>query len=70
MYGHLQGHIQRGMNDLENETNAILRQKTDIGAFVRGENAYSIVKCAFKDNAQKPKRFRISSSPSICSTPS
>lgn len=55
MYGHLQGHIQRGMNDLENETNAILRQKTDIGAFVRGENAYSIVKCAFKDNAFKPK---------------
>lgn len=55
MYGHLQGHIQRGMNDLENETNAILRQKTDIGAFVRGENAYSIVKCAFKDNSQKPK---------------
>ena len=55
MYGHLQGHIQRGMNDLENETNSILRQKTDIGAFVRGENAYSIVKCAFKDNAYKPK---------------
>ncbi len=55
MYGHLQGHIQRGMNDLENETNAILRQKTDIGAFVRGENAYSIVKCAFKDNAMRPK---------------
>ncbi|MBX7057095.1 MAG: cytochrome C oxidase subunit II [Leptospirales bacterium] len=55
MYGHLQGHIQRGMNDLENETNAILRQKTDIGAFVRGENAYSIVKCAFKDSAWKPK---------------
>jgi hypothetical protein len=27
MYGHLQGHIQRGMNDLETETNAILRQK-------------------------------------------
>ena len=25
MYGHLQGHIQRGMNDLENETNSILR---------------------------------------------
>ncbi|MCB1172070.1 MAG: cytochrome C oxidase subunit II [Leptospiraceae bacterium] len=55
MYGHLQGHIQRGMNDLENETNAILRQKTDIGAFVRGENAYSIVKCAFKDNRYRPK---------------
>jgi hypothetical protein len=51
MYGHLQGHIQRGMNDLENETNSLLRQKTDVGAFIRGENAYSIVKCAFKDNA-------------------
>jgi hypothetical protein len=55
MYGHLQGHIQRGMNDLENETNAILRQKTDVGAFVRGENTYSIVKCAFKDSKYKPK---------------
>ncbi len=55
MYGHLQGHIQRGVYDLEVETNAILRQKTDVGAFVRGENAYSIVKCAFKDNKYRPK---------------
>jgi hypothetical protein len=55
MYGHLQGHIQRGVNDLENLTNALLRQKTDVGAFIRGENAYSIVKCAFKDNIMKPK---------------
>ncbi|MFW5800614.1 MAG: cytoplasmic filament protein CfpA [Spirochaeta sp.] len=55
MYGHLQGHIQRGMNDLENETNSLLRQKTDVGAFIRGENAYSVVKCAFKDSATKPK---------------
>ncbi len=55
MYGHLQGHVQRGLNDLENETNALLRQKTDVGAFIRGENAYSIVKCSFKDNALKPK---------------
>ena len=55
MYGHLQGHIQRGMNDLENLTNSLLRQKTDVGAFIRGENAYSIVKCAFQDNAIKPK---------------
>lgn len=54
MFGHLMGHIQRGMNELENETNAILRQKADVGAFVRGENAYSIVKCAFKDNFYKP----------------
>ena len=55
MYGHLQGHIQRGVNELETHTNSILRQKTDTGAFVRGENAYSIVKCAFKDNLAKPK---------------
>ncbi len=55
MYGHLQGHIQRGMNDLENETNAILRQKTDVGAFIRGENAYAILKCIIKDNEQRPK---------------
>ncbi|MDA3851787.1 MAG: cytoplasmic filament protein CfpA [Spirochaetaceae bacterium] len=55
MYGHLQGHVQRGLNDLENETNALLRQKTDVGAFIRGENAYSIVKCAFKDNEVRPK---------------
>jgi tetratricopeptide (TPR) repeat protein len=55
MYGHLQGHIQRGMNDLENDTNAILRQKTDVGAFIRGENAYAILKCMFKDNEMRPK---------------
>jgi hypothetical protein len=55
MYGHLQGHVQRGVNDLENLTNSLLRQKTDTGAFIRGENAYSIVKCSFKDNLIKPK---------------
>ncbi|POQ98668.1 cytochrome c oxidase subunit II [Alkalispirochaeta sphaeroplastigenens] len=55
MYGHLHGHIQRGVNDLENETNSLLRQKTDVGAFIRGENAYSVVKAAFKDSATKPK---------------
>ena len=55
MYGHLQGHIQRGLNELENHTNSILRQKEDVGAFIRGQNAYSIVKCAFKDNHYRPK---------------
>jgi len=55
MYGHLHGHIQRGVNDLENETNSILRQKTDVGAFIRGENAYAILKCVFKDNELRPK---------------
>ncbi|MCF7937647.1 MAG: cytochrome C oxidase subunit II [Spirochaetales bacterium] len=55
MYGHLQGHIQRGVNDLENLTNSLLRQKTDVGAFIRGENAYSVVKCSFKDNINRPR---------------
>jgi len=55
MYGHLHGHVQRGINDLETETNSILRQKTDIGAFVRGQNAYAILKCVFKDNEYRPK---------------
>ncbi len=55
MYGHLQGHVQRGVNDLENLTNSLLRQKTDVGAFIRGENAYSIIKCSFKDNLRRPK---------------
>ena len=55
MYGHLHGHIQRGVTDLEQETNSLLRQKTDVGAFVRGQNFYSVVKCAFKDNKNKPK---------------
>ncbi len=55
MYGHLHGHIQRGVNDLENLTNSLLRQKTDVGAFIRGQNAYSIVKCSFKDSLYKPK---------------
>jgi hypothetical protein len=55
MYGHLMGHVQRGVNELETLTNSLLRQKMDTGAFVRGENAYSIVKCAFTDNIYKPK---------------
>jgi hypothetical protein len=54
MFGHLQGHVQREMNDLETHTNSLLRRKTDVGAFVRGENAYAIVKCSFRDNAEKP----------------
>ena len=55
MYGHLQGYVQRGINELETQTHSLLHQKTDVGAFVRGENAYSIVKCTFKDNNLKPK---------------
>jgi len=55
MYGHLHGHVQREMNDLETHTNSLLRRKTDVGAFVRGENAYAIVKCSFRDLPDKPE---------------
>ena len=54
MYGHLQGHVQRGVNELETLTNNILAQKTDTGSFIQGDNAYSVIKCAFKDNVIKP----------------
>jgi len=30
-------------------------KKTDVGAFIRGENAYAIIKCVFKDNELRPK---------------
>jgi len=55
MYGHLHGHTQREMNDLETYTNSMLRRKTDVGALLRGENAYAIVKCSFRDAPLKPE---------------
>jgi len=55
VYSHLQGHLQRGVAILEFDTNSILRQKTDIGAVVRGENAYSIVKCSISNHTAKPE---------------
>jgi hypothetical protein len=55
MYGHFQGHIQRGINELERQTSKLLRQNTESGAFVRSDNAYTVVKCAFRDNPKKPK---------------
>lgn len=55
MYGHLQGHIERGVAELETSTNALLREKTDVGAFIRGENSYAIEKCTFRDNPKRPK---------------
>jgi hypothetical protein len=55
MYGHFQGHIQRGINELEHRTNKLLRQNTESGAFIRSDNAYRVVKCAFRDNPEKPK---------------
>jgi hypothetical protein len=55
MYGHFQGHIQRGINELETRTSKLLRQNTESGAFIRSDNAYTVVKCAFRDNPEKPK---------------
>ncbi|MBT7888248.1 MAG: cytochrome C oxidase subunit II, partial [Deltaproteobacteria bacterium] len=55
MYSHLQGHIERGVAELETNTNALLREKTDVGVFIRGENSYAIEKCTFKDNSRRPK---------------
>ncbi|MDH5560033.1 MAG: cytoplasmic filament protein CfpA [Deltaproteobacteria bacterium] len=55
MYGHLQNHIKRGVTEMETHTNAMLREKSDVGAFVRGENSYAIVKCSFRDNPRRPK---------------
>lgn len=51
--GHLQGHIQRGTYDFENATTDILMQHTDVGGFVRGQNTYAVVKCAFRDHPVK-----------------
>ncbi|KAK3596140.1 hypothetical protein CHS0354_027410 [Potamilus streckersoni] len=54
IYGHLHGAIQRGVNEVEQHTNTLLRKKTDVGAFLRGENAYAIIRAAFKPNLVKP----------------
>ncbi|MBT4267271.1 MAG: cytochrome C oxidase subunit II [Deltaproteobacteria bacterium] len=55
IYKHLQGHMERGVQEFEHNTNALLRQKNDVGAFIRRENAYAIVKCSLKNNQNKPK---------------
>jgi hypothetical protein len=56
--GHLQGHVQRGMFEVEARTTNILMRRTDVGGFVRGENAYAVVKCSFRDNYRKPDTVR------------
>ena len=55
MYGHLQGHVQRGQVDLEQITNDLLRHRSGVGSFIRGENVNSILKCAFVDCIEKPE---------------
>jgi hypothetical protein len=53
--GHLQGHVQRGTFEFEAATNSILMQHTDVGSFIRGDNAYAVIKCSFRDNYKKPE---------------
>ncbi len=55
MYGQMQSHIQRGMSEIEDHTNALLKEKSDVGAFIRGENSYAIAKCSFRDNPRRAK---------------
>ncbi|PCI29767.1 MAG: cytochrome C oxidase subunit II [SAR324 cluster bacterium] len=55
IYGSLQGQIQQGTTELEQATDKLLTERRDIGAFVQGKNAYSIVKCLFSDNPFKPE---------------
>ena len=55
IYGHGQGNISRGVHDIEEETNSTLRQKMDVGALLRGQNTYALVKCAFAENVLKPE---------------
>ncbi|KAK3596126.1 hypothetical protein CHS0354_027396 [Potamilus streckersoni] len=55
IYGHAHGNISRGVHELEQETNSILRQKMDVGALLRGQNSYALVKCTFANNLQKPE---------------
>jgi hypothetical protein len=46
---------RKNINELEVHANNLLRQKTDVGAFLPADTAVSIVKCRFRDNALKPK---------------
>lgn len=54
IYGHLQGHVQKGVFDLEDNTRKLLSGKTGIGGFLRGKFANSVVKCIFSNNELKP----------------
>ncbi len=54
VWGHLQGHVQKGTFDLEDETRKLLSGKSGIGGFLRGQFANSVVKCIFSNNNLKP----------------
>ena len=54
-YVSLQSNIERSVANLEKKTNALLLQKTDVGAFLASDKAYNLVKCSFKNSGQKPR---------------
>jgi len=51
--GEIEKSADRNINDLETHANNLLRQ--DAGAFLPEESPGLIVKCVFRDNAQRPK---------------
>jgi hypothetical protein len=52
--GEIEKIAARNLNDLEIHANNLLRQESDAGAFLPEEGPGSIVKCVFRDNAQRP----------------
>ncbi len=55
IFSHLQGHVQKGVYTLENSTEKMLNGQTNVGGFLRGEFANSVVKCSFSNNPLKPE---------------
>ncbi len=55
IYEHLQDYISSSVKEYEQQTEELLDQQSYVGAAIKGENAYSIVKCSFRDDILKPK---------------
>ena len=55
IYGNLQGHIGKAIVNLENQTKKLLREKADIGYFLDGNQASTILKCNISNNSIKPE---------------
>jgi len=55
VYENLQGHLQKGVRDLEIRTQKILNGKLDIGALMDGKYSNLVLKSSFRDNLLKPE---------------
>ena len=55
IYQNLQGHLEHGVHDMQQTTNKLLREKTDIGLMVGTDNAFTLVKGHYSDNKLKPE---------------